>query len=162
MATLINPIIQASVNASISSSNTGYQTPIVLSTIAPYSITVGSAASQADGEYVADRSVTSGTPDVINLTTLTFLDGTAITAARVVAIIIVSRSTTSGQTLTHGGGTNPLYATNTQPIGPSGISLWYSPIDGGTTIVSGTNSNLQVTASTGTVSYSIRILTRSA
>jgi hypothetical protein len=161
-STLTNPTVNASLGGSLLPPNSAINQAVAAAAMNQFKLTVGNGAGQADGIVSMDRTVTAGTPDVIVLTALSDYVGYSVSCVRIVAVIIQSKSSTPGQTLTHGGGTNPYYAADPRPIGPSGNAEWASPIDGGPTVVGGTNNNLQVTASTGTVAYTIRMLTRSA
>ena len=121
----------------------------------------GSTAGNADGivnEF--SISIVSGTPFVLDCSALTYL-GVSVPAAHVVAIKIQNIS--GGGTLTHGGGSNPLYATAPLPIETGGTFLWEALEHGGTGCpVAGGTKNLQITASTGTVVCELTIITRSA
>ena len=126
------------------------------------SIGVGTTAGNCDGIYSAYRNVTSGTPDVINLLALTDALGNAITVAHLVAVHIKNPvATTAGITLTAGGGTNPVFPAG-RAFGPGGDDFWQDIQNGGIAITSGTNNNLQVVSSSGTVSgYTVTLYTRS-
>lgn len=122
-------------------------------------ITAGSGAGQADGCYTTVVSVVSGTPLVINLLALTDPFGAAITVAHLVAIKITNVSGTG--VLTHGGGTNPVYASQSLTIGV-GDFFAHSFNAAGVAVVVSSTQNLQVTTSTGTSSVRVTVLTRSA
>jgi hypothetical protein len=122
-------------------------------------ITPGSAVGNADGVYTMNASIVSGTPLSINLSSLNDPFGNALTVAHLVAIKITNVSGTG--TITHGGGTNPIYAT--QPLTISPGDFFAQSFNGaGLAVTSGSAQNLQLTASTGTVGVKITILTRSA
>ena len=139
-----------------------FKQPLQMNDSGQPQIGVGSSAGNASGIYTASRSVTAGTPDVVNLLSLTDPFGVAITAGHLIAVHIQSPSgTAAGVTLTMGGGTNPVFPAG-RPIGPGGDDFWQDVQNGGVQITSGSAQNLQVTASSGTVTYTLTLFVRSA
>jgi hypothetical protein len=122
-------------------------------------VTAGSAVGSADGVYTSNVNIVSGTPLVINLEALLDPFGNTLTVGHVVGIKISNVSGTGS--LSHGGGTNPVYAAQSLTVTP-GDFFAQSFNGAGLTVTSGSLQNLQVTASTGTVGAKITILTRSA
>src|SRR3954469_19286040 len=82
--------------------------------------TVGTAAGNADRIYSAAFAVTSGTPLVLDVTNLLDPLGGAINMAHVLAVLVSNDSVTAGQTLTVGGGTTPVLATDQMTVQPKG------------------------------------------
>lgn len=163
---IASPTIQANFGGNLASLNTALQTPSPITGITNFKLGVGNTSSSTDGFYSADLSVTAGTPGAINLTApLVDPQGYSLSVARVVGFMIRNKSTTTGQTLSLGGGTTPVFAAlpSFLAIGPGGTFMFTTPMDGSATITAGTNNLLQVIASTGaTIAYTIRIFTRSA
>jgi len=111
--------------------------------------TIGSAAGQQDLEHSKSYTVTSGTPLVLDVTSLADPQGNAQNFAHVTSLLISNDSTTAGQDLTVGGGSNPLIATWGQPVQANGG--WYgfgAPNPG--IAVSGTVKTIQITVAAGT------------
>lgn len=73
-------------------------------------LSAGSGAAQANSIYASPSTLTvsTGTPTVVDLASVTDPDGTSITWSDILAIAIVNLSTTAGQDITVGGGTNPV------------------------------------------------------
>lgn len=132
-------------------------------------LTSGTSANMADLVWSDERSVTSGTPDDIDLAgSLSGALGGTLTLLKPVGICIWNKSTTSGQYLTVGAdGTAPFYsgyvggATHTRIVQPNGMDCWFSPIDAGA-VTATTADILQVAAATSTISYRIIVWARSA
>ncbi len=130
-------------------------------------LATGTGASQQDLVWSDATSVASGVPNDHDLAgSLTSeLDGTTITMVTVTEIWIENKSTTTGEQLQIGGDANavPIFgaAADYIIVGPGGCFLWKDPIDG-ITVTAGTGDILQVDASTGTISYNIRIVGQSA
>lgn len=84
----------------------------------------------------------------------------------VTGLIIRNRSTTSGQYLTVGAGSNPWItwlgaSGDAVRVGPGGLLVLVSPVDGYAT-TEDTGDVLTVTPATGTISYDIAILGRAS
>lgn len=136
----------------------------------------GTAANQADILFVDERTVASATNDDLDLAgVLSNAFGQTITAAEVVAMVIINKSRTVGAAanttnLTIGVGTNPLvgYLGGTTPtvgpLRPGGVFLMASPDAAGiATVTAGTGDILRVANSSGaSATYQIAILARSA
>lgn len=123
----------------------------------------GSGSNQVQVVYSDSNSVTAGVPVTYDLRGVlaSILDATIQNFAVVTGIEIVNKSTTTGQYLTVGAGSNPfiswLAATGDAiVIGPGGKFLLESPIDGYAT-TAGTADILQITAATGTIAFDIII-----
>ncbi len=94
------------------------------------------------------------------------LTGDAISFVTLCAVVVVNKSTTSTEILTIGGGANPvvdLWKTtgDAAEIGPSGVFVWFSPIDG-CVPVAGTGDILTLDPGADTIAYDILLLGRSA
>ena len=128
----------------------------------------GTGTDQADLVWSDTRSVTSGTPDDLDLRgVLASALNSGINFVKITGILIRNKSTTSGQFLTVGNGANPAFTNlfgagaHTVTAQPGGAFAWYSPIDPMTTVAA-TGDILRVAAATGTVSYEIVIIGRTA
>ena len=133
----------------------------------------GVTANTFDIAYMAQRTVNSASNDDIDLAgVLTTAFGATITAAEIVAIIIMNKptdGTVNTTNLTIGAGTNPwigvLGATHTiGPIRPGGVVLIGSGDAAGIgAVVAGTGDILRVANSSGALAkYQIGILARSS
>jgi hypothetical protein len=124
--------------------------------------TTGTGANQVADILVQSGTVTSGSPVQVDLSGgLAPPVGSAPTPSRIVFIRLVNKSTTTGEVLDLGAGTNPVttYMSGTTPtlkVGPGGHADLVSPIDG-YAITAGTADALRIAASSGTISYDIFI-----
>lgn len=116
-----------------------------------------STAGGVDGCYTTTGSVTSGTPVTIDVTALVDPLGQAITAGHICGIKIANNS--GANNLTHGGGSNPIYATQPLTIGPG--DYFAQSLLGNSFATSGSVKNLQLAASAATINYTVTIFTRS-
>lgn len=158
-STIVNPQALCLINAGISpgiANVTGSQAVGDSTNIAPG---VGTAAGKADGVYFASFSIVSGTPLVIDFTSIKDIYGNSITAAHIVSLKITN--TGGGGTLSHGGGTNPIYSAQPLAIG-NGDSFFHTFNAAGLAVVGSSAQNLDITASTGTVTCTVSALVRSA
>lgn len=129
----------------------------------------GTALNQADRLYTKRHLITTGTPLALDLAgTLVDLMGNTITMARVNAIIVVSGSTTAGEIMTVGAGSNPLLnwiiATGDgNKAGPDGAVVCVDPSATGYAVTAGTGDVLQISLAAGTnVPVDVIIIGRSA
>jgi hypothetical protein len=122
---------------------------------------VGSAAGQVNTVYTKGRTVAaSGTPDSIVLSSLTDPAGNAIAFGHVVDMILENTDPTN--TLTVGGGTNPVtwLPTAGVPVPPGGALVLHAP--SGQAVTAGSADQLQVATSGGAnVAYNLTIAGRS-
>lgn len=128
----------------------------------------GTAASQQDRVWSDAQSVANGAPDTWDLAgTLTSeLDGSTVTFVEVTSIYVRNKSTTTGQYLQIGGGSNPFItwlgnSGDIVNVGPGGVFLLTAPVDGWT-VTATTGDILQIASASGTISYDIQICGRSA
>lgn len=128
----------------------------------------GTAASQCDVVWSASSSVTSGSPATIDMrgSLTSVLTGDAVNFVEVVGFFVKNKSTTAGQTLEIGGGSNSFStwaggAGDTVLVGAGGAMYISAPIDGYAT-TAGTGDILQVKSTTGTVAYDVIVFGRSA
>ena len=126
-------------------------------------LTVGNTAGQANKAYQAALTVSTGTPLSIDLASLTDVTGAAITLTHVTTIVITNNSTTTGQDLTIGGGSNPLSASVAGVASANGgFMVNHNPAVGYVYNAS-TAHLIQITAAAGTnVPLTITILGRDA
>lgn len=137
-------------------------------------ITDGTTANKADILYAAQRAVTTGANDDIDLAgVLTNAFGETITAAELVAILVINEPVTGAANttaLTIGAGSNPFvgFLGGTTPtIGPlrpgAAFMLFAGDAAGIGTVTAGTGDILRITNASGaTANYQIAILARSA
>lgn len=123
----------------------------------------GSGSNQAQVVYSDSNSVASGSPVTYDLRgTLLGADGSAANFNPVRLLAIRNRSTTTGQNLQVGGGSNSwntwVGATGDIVIvPPGGVLVLSSPIDGfGTTV--GTADILQIASASGTIPFDILLI----
>lgn len=132
----------------------------------------GTTANNIDLVYVAERTVSTGANDDIDLTgVLSSAVGTAFNAAEIVLIAIINKPESGVNTtaLTVGNGTNAFEgfvsaAGTLGPIRPGGILLLVNPDATGLgTVAAGTDDILRVTNASGASNtYQIAIFGRSA
>ncbi|MBM3642237.1 MAG: hypothetical protein FJX15_13125 [Alphaproteobacteria bacterium] len=134
----------------------------------------GVAADQADIAYVAERTVTTGANDDIDLAgVLADALGTTLTMAKLVAMLLINRQkdgTANTTNLTIGLGTNPFLGflggtvPTIGPITPGGVFMVSNPALAGLGSITGaSNDILRVANSAGaTNKYLIALLARSA
>lgn len=122
----------------------------------------GTAASTFDVVYSDTASIASGTPLSLDLlgSLTSVLTGQTVSFVKLCGVIVKNKSTTSGQYLTLGGGSNALSGFSGK-ADPSGVFVWFSPIDA-MAPVAGTGDILQIASATGTISCDILLLGRSA
>jgi hypothetical protein len=132
------------------------------------SVESGTSTDQADLVWSDTRSVVSGAPDDLDIRgVLASALNAGINFVKITGIMIRNKSTTSGQFLTVGNGANPAFTNlfgagaHTLAVQPGGAFAWYSPIDPMTTVAA-TGDIFRVAAATGTVSYDIVIIGRTA
>ncbi len=129
------------------------------------SLTNGTGANQADVQWHDTRTLSSGASEDLDLGALTStLDGSALTFAKIKAIWIKNKSTTSTEVLTVGAAaSNPWIgwlkgADDILDIGPSGVEFGWNPIDGWA-VAATTGDVLKIAASSGdTIEYDIVIV----
>lgn len=125
---------------------------------------IGAGAGNFNTAYLADRTVTNGTPDVLNLTSgLTGPDGVALSAfADIVAFAIKNNSTVAGQILSVGAGTDPvttLWGAGPIIVPPGACVAFIDPSAAGYAITTTTADRINVTVAAGSgVSYTTLIL----
>lgn len=134
----------------------------------------GTGANQADLAYVAERTVASASNDDIDLSgVLTDALGVTITAAELVALLIINRQKDGAANttdLTVGGGSNPVIGflggttPTIGPIKPGGVLLLAAGNAAGIgAVTAGAGDVLRVANSAGAQNkYQIAILGRSA
>ncbi len=129
----------------------------------------GTIINTADKVYQARRTVTTGTPDTMDLAgALTDPLGAAVTFAEIVGIIIENKSVLPAEILTIGGNASPFSAwlgaaTHTLVVGPGGLFTLFNPALAAYVVTAGTADMLQVAVASGTgVEYDITLVGRSA
>ncbi len=126
----------------------------------------GTSTDQADVIW-HDRNTATAAPVDIDLhTSLTDVYGNAATFVTVKGIFIHNRSTTTTEILTVGGDAAPFInwigaANDTVKIGPDGIFLLWSPING-YAVTNAANDVLQIDPGADTIEYDIVIIGTSA
>lgn len=123
----------------------------------------GSSSSQVQKFWIDAGTVSSGTPVDIDLRGVltSLLDGTAMDFATVVGFAVKHRTATTARNLTIGAGSNPfitwLAATGDGVlVGPSGLFMIESPVDGYAT-TAGTADILRLASSSSDIDYTIAI-----
>lgn len=136
----------------------------------------GTSSGKADLLYTSAGNVTdSGTEfDLTTTSTVSDAFGSSISFASVTGIVVLNKSTISGEIITVGGGSAPFTAwmSGTTPaclVYPAasaknpGILLIWSPQDGYTMGADNTNDEIKLTASSGdTIAYELCVIGRSA
>lgn len=149
MSILQNPKVTLAITGAIGD---GASPPVVNASInhtVSLSLPVGTSAGDVNIEYYRPIAVSVGTPLVLDLTNLTDPLGNSISMSVVTAILLSNESTTTGQDLTLGGGTHPLFAAMPVPAQAGGGAVGVLAPASGFAVVSGTSNTLQVTAAAG-------------
>lgn len=128
----------------------------------------GTSDSQSDRAYHVRATVAATSADTYDLAgTLTDAFGDTLTFVEVTAIVVYNRATTTGLTISVGGGTNAfsswLAAANDEvKCGPSGMVVVTSPVDGHT-VTAGTGDILEIdNATASSIEYDLVVIGRSA
>lgn len=130
-------------------------------------LAVGTAASQANIVYGTNASISAATNYDLNGLLASVVDsGTTFDAVKVVGFIVINKSTTSGEYLTVGAGTNDFdtWTANAGDqvfVGPDGFFATFSPIDG-FAVTAATADILRIVPATGTIALTLLVLGRSA
>ena len=125
------------------------------------------ASHQQDLVYSEQNTATASANTLDVAASLTSkLTGAAVTMVEVTAICVVNKSTTSGEVLIIGAGSNPLLnwvnATgDAVKVGASGVFLITSPLNG-YAVTATTGDILTIDPGAATISYDIILLGRSA
>lgn len=131
------------------------QTPFI-------ALTAGVAAGNVNCGIAKSFSVVSGTPLVINVASGLDPQGNAAAMARVISVTVENDSTTTGQTLTVGGGTDPVMGTSQMDVqaNPNGAGGGFTVAntDGGWVYNVSTANSITIVAATGTIAGKITIL----
>jgi len=149
MSTLLNPRMLLAITGALSD---GLLPPVVTAAInhaVNPSLPVGSGAGSVNLEYHTPVIVTSGSPLVLDLTSLTDPLGNAIAFAVVTAILLTNDSTTATNDLSLGGGTTPLVATCPLPAQASGGAVAFLAPASGLPVTGGSTNKLQIAAAAG-------------
>ena len=137
MSTLSSTLVSFSVSTFLQSSNALAPAPIPAALAYAHTIASGTGPDKADGVYIAQATLASGADLDLDLSaSLTDLFGAAFSPVKVGLIAIVNGSSTAGEFLHVGNGTNPAFAglfgapAHTVKVGPGGALMWSSPVDG--------------------------------
>ncbi len=126
----------------------------------------GTSASQCDVAHSGTLSISGASTLDCRGGLTSVLTGDAVSFIEICWIIIYNKSSTSGEYLTVGAGSNPVTTCwgasgDAAIVGPGGLLVLGSPIDGfGTT--AGTGDVITITPATGTISLDYLIIGRSA
>jgi hypothetical protein len=162
MSTSLSGIaVNCSLKATMSSALTTVSGNSMLADQTNIGITYANTAGSSDGVYTVQGTVVSGTPVVIDFNSLTDPFGIALTVVHISALKISNTSATGAGNLSFGGGTDPIFASFPLAITPTDF-FCQSFNNTGLIVVASTAMNLTLTASTGTVSYQVTALVRSA
>lgn len=128
----------------------------------------GTGANKVGAVYSRNGDVVNGTPLDLDLrgTLTSIVDGSVVNFPLVMGIVIRNNSTTAGQSLTIGAGSNPfiswLAATGDGvKIGPSGFKVLWNPIDAYATSA-GTADILRIVSDVGTVNVDVMLIGRAS
>lgn len=126
----------------------------------------GTAASQNDVVFSGSASISTATTLDVRGALSSVLTGDSVSFVELTALILKNNSSTAGQYVTVGAGSNPvasLWAASGDAaiVGPGGLLVLTSPIDGYAT-VAGTGDVITLTPATGTISVDYVLVGRSA
>ena len=131
------------------------------------SLATGTAANQADRSWHDTRTLT-GTSEELDLAgVLTDGFGATLTFVKIKAIVIQNKNTTAAANLAIGGAAANGFinwvanATDIVNIGPGGVLVLYSPVDG-YGVTAATGDLLKINSGAATISYDIAIIGTSA
>jgi hypothetical protein len=130
----------------------------------------GTAANQYDVQYAAERTISSGATDSIDLAgVLADAMGDTVTAAELVGVAIINQAvdgTPNTTNITVGGGSNavPGFSSALAPISPGGMLFMLSPGAAGlATVTAGTGDILQIVNGSGAAAkVQVALLMRTA
>jgi len=131
------------------------------------SLADGTADNQADLFFADRRTLTATSEDLDLAGSLTDAKGNTLTFVEIVAILIHNRSTTATEKLAVGGAAANQFinwvanSSDIVNIGPDGILLLWSPVDG-YGVTAGTGDLLKIDAGSDTIIYDILLVGRSA
>ncbi len=127
----------------------------------------GTSSNQFDVVYSDTHSAAAAakTYDVLG-SLASVLTGATVSFVDLCGVIVKNNSTTSGDVLSIGAGSNPvtglwIASGDGVKIGPGGMFIWLDPIDG-ISPVAGTGDVITVDPGAKTISFSIILLGRSA
>lgn len=143
-------------------STTGFD-PLTIGIAWAGGLTDGVGLGQANVVYRGVISVPNGAPVSLDLNGggLTQPNGAAANFVKLAAVIVFNDSTTAGEVLTVGGGTNAV-ANVSGTVGPGGIFVLYEPSLAALPVTAGTGDILKFTSASGTISVRVLLLGRSA
>jgi hypothetical protein len=144
---LSTPSVSVAFGAQLQSTNPAIATRLALSDRLGVSTYTATTANGNLSIYTSSAVVpSSGSSLLVDLTSLTDLNGQAITASYLLAFKVTN--TTSGvNTITVGGAANAIVAAR-EPISPNGIDCWVDADPG--KAIDGTHKILQIATSGGT------------
>jgi len=123
----------------------------------------GATASKFDVVY--SKTVTAaGAAEAFDVlgTLLSELDSSVLNFVTLCGVFVVNKSSTSTESLLIGGGANPVAEfANARELGPGGLFVWFSPIDG-TAPVAATGDIITIDPGPDTITFDIMLLGRSA
>lgn len=126
----------------------------------------GTGASQSDVVFSGSASISTATALDVRGSLNSVLTGDAANFVELTALVLKNNSSTAGQYVTVGAGSNPvssLWAASGDAaiVGPGGLLVLTSPIDGYATSA-GTADTITLTPATGTISVDYILVGRSA
>lgn len=126
----------------------------------------GTGSSQADVVHSGSISISTATTLDVRGSLSSVLTGDSVSFVEITGILVKNNSSTAGQYVTVGGGSNPVTSLwgasgDAAIVGPGGLMVLTSPIDGYAT-TAGTADVLTLTPATGTISVDYLIVGRSA
>lgn len=167
MATTLTGTMAASMSGSFSNPDAGGgaagQSISITSSLA---LTNGTGNNMADRHYGLTSTVGTGGTSFDLAASLVDTFGSTITFVSIVGILIKNSSSTTGENIIVGNGTNPFLTwcgagTHTVTVKPGGVFALFAPLDP-YAVTASTGDVLKIAAATGTITYSIEIFGRSA
>lgn len=158
--TLSNPQYGAAILGTLTSSTATATNVATINDATSAAPSVGTSAGSFNLAYTASGTVATGTPVVLDTTALTDPLGASINFGHVNIIKLTNNSTTTGQDLTMGGGSNPLFGSISPVARANGGFLEIADPNPGIA-TSGSVKNIQISAAAGTnVAFALTILGR--
>jgi hypothetical protein len=158
-STLTVPQVSAAITGNLAGGTAPARTSSNVNDATASTPTVGTSAGNANALYSGAITVASGTPQTIDLTSVTDPLGASVVFTSIRAIKITNTSTTAGQNVTFGGGTNEVFSGASETLEPGGTFLFDFPAG---KAVDGTHKAIILTAAAGSPVIDVTVLGHTA
>lgn len=127
-------------------------------------LTEGTAIDQANKVWFDTRSLTTTTPDPIDLSGgVTDAFGNVLSFTKIKLLMIHNKSTTEADIISVGAGSNPIVSLwgatgDIAKVGPGGVLLMYNPSLAGYAVTDNIGEVLNVVSASGSLTYDILVV----